>query len=368
MSLYSSVQPLSQRTNGKYLPNDSVDFVMDFAGREVDPSTIRISGELYITTDAQGDVLLNGTQQIFIDPKVGAHGIFQQYITSLPDAGIVVENFANVPRWIAMKEAATQTKTGTGSILSHVIELKAPNQEQMRSVLGVGGDKLLVSFSIKPYCALTHAMNNISYSKTGTVKLTCLMASATQLLFGAGCDANTSYYLKNLQLDYLSSPDTQQPLTMMKVSSLKQTLSSSNQQLSVIMPISSSSLSMSFVRLAEENTLTNNYTQLAVVPAVTRVEFSYNDIVSSVFITYALENKPEITVNALLSLDSTGKYDLLQDILDVEKGLTENYLIGTLFGDVALANNTKVGVNIQSAVQGGDAFAAYLYFTGMMQF
>ena len=127
MSLYSSVQPLSQRTNGKYLPNDSVDFVMDFAGREVDPATIRISGELYITTDALGDVLLNGTQQIFIDPKVGAHGIFQQYITSLPDAGIVVENFANVPRWIAMKEAATQTKTGTGSTLSHVLELKAPN-------------------------------------------------------------------------------------------------------------------------------------------------------------------------------------------------------------------------------------------------
>lgn len=366
MSLYSSVQPLSQRTDGKYLPNDTIDFVMDFGGREVMPSSIRISGELYVTVNVAGD-LVDATQDIYLDPKVGAHALFQQYITSLPDAGIVVENFQNVPRWIAMQEAATQTKMSTGSTLSHVIELKTPNEQQQRAILGIAGEKTKVSFSIKPYCALTHSVGNISYSKTGTVKLTCLMSGVTQALWGADVGVNTSYYLKNLQLDYMSAVDTRGPLSMMKVSSLKQTLSSSNQQLSVIMPISSSSLTMSFVRLVEENTLTNNYTKLAVVPGVSRVEFSYNDIVSSVFITFALENKPEITYNALQSMGSTGKYDLLQSLIDVEKGITENYLIGTLFGDIALSSNTKLGINIQSAVQGADAYAAYIYFTGMMQ-
>lgn len=363
MSVYSSVQPLSQRQNGEYLPADTIDFVMDFAGREIIPTSIRISGELYVT---QNDVIINGSQDIYLDPKVGAHGLFQQYITSLPDSGIVLENFQHVPRYVAMKECATETNISTGGTLNKVIELRSPTQEQQKAVLGASGDKQFASFSIVPHCALTNSLGNISYTKTGQIKLSCLMSSVTQLLWGADVGATTSYYLKNLQLDYMTAPDTNQALTMVKISSLKQTLSSSNQQLTMIMPISSSSLSLSFVRLAEENVLTQNYTKLAVVPDVSRVEFSFNDIVSSVFITYALENKPEITYNALLSLDSEGKYNLLPTLLNAEKGQAENYLIGTLFGDTALKVNTKVGVNIQSAVQGADSYACYLYFKGLM--
>jgi hypothetical protein len=279
---------------------------------------------------------------------------------------VVVENFQHVPRYIAMSEAAQQTKVSTGSTLSHVCELKSPTELQQRAVLGVEGDKTKVSFSIKPHCALTHAIGNISYSKTGQIKLTCLMSGVNQLLWGANVNNTTSYYVSNLQLDYMSDIDTNGPLSMMKVSSLKQTISSSNQQMSVIMPISSSSLTMSFVRLADENQATNNYTALSVLPGVERVEFSYNDLVSSVFLTFALENKPEITYNALRSIDSAGKYDLLQTILDQSQGMLENYLIGTLFGDTALSSNTKVGVAIQSAVQGAEAYACYMYFKGMM--
>lgn len=367
MSLYSSVQPLSQRTDGTYLPSDTVDFQLDFAGREIDPASIRISGELYITTGPDGTVPFTGETNIFLDPKVGAHSIFQQYITSLPDVGMVVENFQNVPRWIAMQEAATQSKISTGSTLEKVVELKTATSAQSRVSIGVSGAKDVVSFSIKPFCALTHATGNISYSKTGTIKLTCLMSNVNQLLWGSAVNADTSYYLKNLQLDYVSDLDTMKPLKMLKVSSLKQTLSSSNQQLTLIMPISSSSITMSFVRLSEENVATNNYTALQTVPDVTRVEFSFNDIVSGSYITYALENKPEILYNALQSMDSLGKFDLTQDFFDLEKGFTQNYLIGTLFGNIAVKSNTKLGVNIQSSVQGNAAYACYLYFRGIMQ-
>jgi len=367
MALYSSVQPLSQRSDGKYLPSDTIDFQLDFAGREIDPASIRISGELHVTTDAAGLVPFDGDTNIFLDPKVGAHGIFQQYITSLPDSGVVVENFQNVPRWVAMQEASTESKVSTGSTLEKVIELKTATPAQSRVALGVSGEKVTASFSIKPFCALTHATGNISYSRTGTIKLTCLMSGVNQLLWGEAVNANTSYHLKNLQLDYMSDVDTNQPLTMLKVSSLKQTLSSSNQQLSVIMPISSSSVTMSFIRLVDENTPAVNYTELTTVPDVSRVEFSFNDIVSGAFITYALENKEEILYNALLSMDSTGKFDLTQEFFDIVKGFGNNYMIGTLFGNVALSQNTKVGVNVQSSVQGNNAHAVYLYFRGLMQ-
>lgn len=363
MSLYSSVQPLSQRQDNRYLPNDSVDFLLDFAGREIDPASIRISGELYVF---QGDVQVDGSLDIKLDPKVGAHSLFQQYITSLPDAGIVLENFQHVPRWIAMHESGTNTKVSTGSTLEKVVELRTATPAQSKVMLGVSGEKIVPSFSIKPVCALTKATGPISYTRTGTIKLTCLMSSVYQMLWGEAVNATTTYYVKNLQLDYMTDIDTNQPLKMLKVSSLKQTLSSSNQQLNVIMPISSSSLTLSFIKINEENTATVNYTQLETVPNVSRVEFAFNDIVSGAFVTYALENKEEILYNALLSLDSQGKFDLTQSFFDVLKKFTNNYLIGTLFGDIALASQTKVGVNIQSGVQGTDTYACYLFFRGMM--
>jgi hypothetical protein len=362
MAMYSSVQPLSQRPDGTYRPSDTIDFVLDFAGREIDPKSIRISGVLNVT---QNDIVVDGTSNIFLDPKVGAHGLFQQYITSLPDAGLVLENFQNVPRWVAMSEVAKNTKIGTGSTLSHVIELKAPGNLQSKAMLGMVGDKVC-TFSFKPVCALTNSTGNISYSKTGTIKLSCLMSSVTQFLQGSDVNNTTNFTISNLQLDYMSAPDTQGPVSMMTVSSLKQTLTSSNQQLSLTVPATSSALTMSFVYISRENILTENYTRLEVVPDVTRVEFSFNDIVSGSMITYALENNEEIVLNALKSMDSEGKYDLVQSEIDTLSGYKTNYLIGSLFGNVAVAKNTRIGVNIQSSVQAGTSMACYLYFKGMI--
>lgn len=365
MSLYSSVKPLSQRPDDRYNPNDTIDFQISYAGLEIDPQSIRISGELYVEVTPNN--LVDGSQDIHLDPKVGAHALFQQYITSLPDAGLTIENFQHVPRYIKMKEASSQSKISTGSTLSHVVELKTSTEQQSNVLLGVSAGKGFASFSIKPMCALTNAIGPISSSKTGTIKLTCLMSSVSQLLYGGDVTNLVNYYVKNLQLDYMSTSDTKQPLQMAKVSSLKQTLTSSNQQLSIIMPITSSSLTMSFIELANENTLTNNYTSLDVVPNVSRVEFSFNDIVSNAFISYALENTPEILYNALMSMNSSGKFDLTQTIVDSEKQFVDNYLVGSLFGNTALKQNTKVGVGIQSDIQGATAFAVYMYFVGMME-
>lgn len=357
---YSSVLPLAQKANGQYNSNDTVDFVLDFMGREILPQTIRISGTLVAT---KADAQVAGNEAIYLDSKVGAHALFQQYITSLPSTGNVIENFQHVPRWVAMHTAAQQSKEQTGSGIDSVCELKCPIDGSTAAQLGKVGGK---SFSIKPWCALTHSVNNISYSKTGQIKLTCLLSSAFQVLWGEDVDATCDYYITDLRLDYMTAADTMQPVLMTRVSSIKQTLTSSNQQLTLLLPISSSSLTMSFCNLAQENTATVKYTKLELVPDVTRVEFSFNDIVSGSMITFALEDKPEITLNALGSMDSFGKFDLLQTLFREEQGQAENYLIGTTFGDIMLANVTKFGVNIQSSVQAATAMAAYLYFKGVM--
>jgi len=353
MSLYQSVLPLSQRADGRYNPSDTIDFVIDYAGREIVPGSFRISGSLSVITGAGGGAI-TGDSEIYIDSATGAHGCFQQYITSI-GTGSVIENFQHVPRYVAMTERAQNTLTGSVSTLAHVVELKADYDEHEPIVLA-GVPK---SFSIKPIFGLNFTDKPLGYSKFGQLKISCLLSSVTQLVFGADCDASTSYYLSDLQLDFKTVAESYDgPVNMRVISSLKQSLSSPNQQLSVVMPISSSAVTMSFVPLATENVLENKYTRLAQVPGVSRVEFSFNDIVFGTAVTFALEDNPEIEYNALESMDSAGKHALLAD--------GTNYMIGTTFGDRMLIN-TKVGVNIQSTVAGAQALALYMYFKGVTQ-
>ena len=80
--MYSSVLPLSQRPDGQYKPTDTVDFVLDYAGRQILPGSFRISGNLTIrVVDARtgNPRFLNGTDKIYIDSACGAHACFQQY-------------------------------------------------------------------------------------------------------------------------------------------------------------------------------------------------------------------------------------------------------------------------------------------------
>lgn len=348
MSLYSSVLPLSQRPDGTYRPGETVDFVLDFAGRQIIPGSFRISGSIGVTT--QNDAIA-GTDKIYIDSATGAHGAFQQYITSI-GTGAVIENFQHVPRYVAMQERAQNTLIGSSSTLSHVIELKNDRDEHQAIVLA-GEPK---SFSIKPMFGLNYTDQPLAYSKFGQLKISCLLSSITQLLFGEDIDDTTAYTLSDLQLSFMTLPETYKGAVNMRViSSLKQSLSSGNQQLSVVMPISSSALTMSFIPLATENTLPNKYLGLKAVPEVSRVEFSFNDITFATNLTFSLEDYPEIAFNALKSMDSAGKHTVLQD--------GENYMIGTDFGQMLM--NTKVGVNIQSGVTGQQALATYMYFKGI---
>lgn len=352
MSLYSSVLPLSQRPDGQYKPGETVDFVLDFAGRQIIPGSFRISGNLLITTGAQNNPI-DGTTKIYIDHATGAHGCFQQYITSV-GTGAVIENFQHVPRYVAMTESAQNTLIGSVSTLSHVVELKCDKDEHTPIVLA-GQSK---SFSIKPIFGLNFTDQPLSYSKFGQIKISCLLSSITQLVFGPDVDATTSYSLSDLQLNFMTLPDTYKgPVNMRVISSLKQSLSSPNQQLSVMMPVSSSALTMSFVPLDTENVLPEKYLNLTPVPEVSRVEFSFNDITFATNLTFTLEDWPEIAYNALLSMDSAGKHAVLQNEV--------NYMIGTEFGQMLM--NTRVGVNIQSGVSAAAAMACYMYFKGITQ-
>jgi hypothetical protein len=348
MSAYSSIYPLSQRTNGQYLPNDTVDFLLDFAGREIVKNSIRISGNLVVT---QGEAVVNATQDIYFDAKTGCHGLFQQYIVSSSDK--VIQNFQSAPRWLAMMESAKNSAITCGGTLDHAAALQCAKDEDTQIIMAGGK-----SFSVKPYIGINNSSANLPYSKFGQIKITCLVSSITQFLFGDNVNANTAFYLTDLQLSYRTVPEvTVGPVVMEVITTIKQTVSSQQNQLSVICPNASSAIALSFVPLATENALTAKYTRMSQLPAVKRVESSYNDITVGVSLQFALENPQEISLNYLMAMGWDG---ITSQTVD-----GDYYGIGFDFGDRVLPN-TKIGVYIESEI--ASAYAAYMYFKGLTEF
>lgn len=345
---YSATYPLSQRADGQYLPGDTVDFLLDYAGRQIVRNSIRISGNLVVT---QAGDPVNATQEIFFDSKVGAHGLVQQYIVSSNDR--VIQNFQAVPRYLAMMESARNSAITTGGTLVNAASLKCAKDDDTAVIMS----NPPVSFSFKPYVGINNSSGDLAYSKFGQIKITCLLSSISQFLFGAGVNENTSFYLTDLQLSYMTVPEAStSPVTMEVITSIKQTVSSPQNQLSVICPNASEAVVMSFVPLATENAQTEKYTRLSQLPTVSRVESSYNDITIGTSLQFALENPQEIALNYLMAMKWDG--------ITAETVDGEYYGIGFGFGDTVLPN-TKIGVYIESAVVQNQPFAAYMYFKGL---
>ena len=351
MSAYSASYPLSQRANGQYLPGDTIDFLCDYAGREIVKNSMRISGNLVVT---QTDVPVNASQAIYFDSKVGAHGLVQQYIISSQDR--VIQNFQAVPRYLAMMESARNSSITTGGTLVNAASLKCAKDEDT-SVIMANGPK---SFSIKPFVGINNSSANLGYSKFGQLKITCLLSSITQFLFGPDVNENTDFYLTDIQLSYMTVAEaTTGPVTMEVVTSIKQTVSSPQNQLSVICPNASNALVMSFVQLAAENQMGESYTRLIQLPAVSRIESSYNDVTIGTALQFALENAQEIALNYLMAMGWEG--------ITAETVDGAYYGVGFGFGDAVLPN-TKIGVYVESGVAQNQPFACYLYFKGAATF
>lgn len=344
---YSATLPLSQRANGQYLPGDTVDFLLDYAGKQIVRNSIRISGNLVVTQDEDP---VDATQAIYFDSKVGAHGLVQQYIVSSQDR--VIQNFQAVPRYLAMMESSRNSAITTGGTLVNAAAMKCAKDEDT-AVIMANGPK---SFSIKPYIGINNSSADLGYSKFGQIKITCLLSSITQFLFGDNVNENTAFYLTDLQLSYMTVPEAVSgPVTMEIITSIKQTVSSPQNQLSVICPNASEAVVMSFVQLAAENQQTQKYTRLIQLPAVSRVESSYNDVTIGTALQFALENEQEIALNYLMAMGWEG---ITAETID-----GEYYGIGFGFGDAVLPN-TKIGVYIESGVAQNQPFACYLYFKG----
>lgn len=366
---YASVQPNSQRP--QYLPGDSVDFIANFAGREIITGSVRISGRVVVTKGANFANPMDGTEAIYYDPKVGAHALFQTITTSF--SGVVKDHCQAYPRYVKHHSVANEDSVMCVADVESACSLKLNSHTETPVVLATtnGAAPPVAttdgrSFSIKPMIGINSASGNFGYSRVGETKISLQVSTLTQFLYGADAAAattpNLNFYLTDLQLHYRTLPDSMSkaPLIMNVWSSLKQVIGSNNTNLSMNVPLAARAVSCSFINLANENTLTNNFLQFDIPTNVSRVEFAFNDSTTAL-VQFPLEDQTEIFYNALRAMAPDSRpipiHALKQD--------GKNFMLGISYEQIQM--NTKIAINIQSGVTSANPLAAYLYFLGAVQ-
>lgn len=347
---YIIVKPLAQKD--QYNPMDIVDFLIDVgAGNEVVGNSLRLEGEIF-TTQA-GDFPTTDTK-LAIDSRAGAHCLFQQLVTQFSDR--TVENMNFYPRYVAQKSDTNEVVVNKMAVSANATELKMLNDEDTIAMLSLDNGVYGRSFSIKPMFCLNNATGNFAYAKTGQIKVSTTLGSVAQVLFGADATpADTTYYIKNLQLAGRSVPQSQASakVTMMVNSCVRQVIASNNTSLSVIVPIPTNSFSASFRNQTGEATFNQNYQQLDELPALKRVELSFSDSLSNL-LEFPLETTEEITLNYAASMGTTGLHQFQPG--DGCRG------VGLAYNEIL--SNSKLGINLISEVINTDPYSIYIYFKG----
>lgn len=361
MFRYHTVYP--ENTKSSYGEFDTVDFVVTFENRALVANSMRLESDLNVYST--GTTKLAATDQIYVDPKIGAHSFVSAIQTEFQSRGMV-ENLQEYPRYVKMVGDTTMTVQDTMNS-ENTCELRAPSEKVMLSVLR--GPCLNTratvddnDFSIKPRFCLNSMSANLNYTKSGAIRVSVRLGRNAAALYGAGVTADSSYSLKNLRLCFSSAPPVGSGKVMLRTKlNIKQAINTAFANVATKVPAVCNAVSCSFQRQDQENTNESNNTQTQVLPNVSEVQFLFNDSQSE-YITYQIRDREELLLRYIQSFADVGRNSVNLSKLKAN----ESFGIGLPFRDLIDLSNQKFNVQIVSEV-GINPFIMYMYFHSMVE-
>lgn len=360
---------LPENSASTYTEFDNVDFLMTFEGRKLLGNSVRLVGELRVK-DAGVDI--DRTKQVYLDPQVGGHSFIETIATTIQTKG-QIENLTGYPRLVGMTADGTQDPLSQMNS-ENVCELKAPKKEMtLLEMIGedTGASTTIndkCSFSVKPMFCLNATAGvgsndiSISYKKTGAVRVVFTLARVFNALNGADVDANITYQLSNLRLEYTSVPeDNVNNKTFHRIKyHIRQSVLSSRSNVSSKVPASVMGVSCSFVKASEENSGVANGLQRQFLPLIDQLSFLFNNNTNE-YIAYKLDDREEILSRYIESMRKTGHNSMSLRMLKAN----ESFGVGLYFGGemVNLANQTfNVSIVSADTTINNNPLSMHLYF------
>jgi len=381
--LYRSVFPLTQQT--EYKQNQTNKFILGTEGQSILPGSVRITGNCSIRQGADAIV----AQQIFYDPLVGYHGLFAK-IESGTRAQSTVETLTYYPRLVKTKASGRSYAVSLAVDSFNTIEGRAASFQQVQGLIqGLGTTDensvadTAIPFSIVPDIWLNKLDSALPGSRIGNeVIIQFTMSPIQQFLFGSDVDANTTYTVTNLKVQWEAIPETSNkaPINYEKYVDDRQLMNSGVTSINVVAPgVMVDSVHMTFINNNSEFTLTNNFLQCSAPPGqapytpvgpeysnntmynygLERIIWSINNSDTSVS-GFTQDNREEILWNGLrsLNLEPLAWSSALEDPFAPDK-----YLVGIPFGGLQDLMSKRFAVQLYSKCDNTDnTYVCYMFF------
>ena len=373
--VYHRVIP--ENLKDSYVEFDQVDFNLSFEGRKMVVGSLRVEGELEVLHDGRvltSDVSVDGSlikdKYISFDGMVGAHAFCESFTTSI-SGGRIIENLTEYPRYVKMATTATE---GTSDMNNskNVCQLKAPRDTMTNMYMK--GEKLATDypaplrcnpdFSIKPLICLNSGSGNLSYKKTGDVRVSLQMNRIAGALGGVDNNAKTTYGVRDLRLRYVSVPeDNEDSSVVLKTKlNIKQSIQSSFANIQTKVPALVTAVSVSFLEQANENSSKYNNQELNNIPNLSQTQFMFNDSTNTL-ITYLIKNNSEVTQRYIDSFLDTGRNRLSTEDLSNNNGRG----VGLDFGQVIDLSQQRFSLQLTSEVSSSNPLIAFMYFHSFIE-
>ena len=315
--VYHESEPENRRAS--YKPFGVVDFVLNANGRSLVPNSIKIEGDLVVTSDGNTQLPANYNEVIKFNRKTGIHGVVESISCSTIKQGSL-ESINNYARLVCMEETAT-AEVNDAMNASKQVELKNPYevfsglyteiQPQTYKAVGDGINGTADSsndFSMKPrVCLNRFTGGNLAFAKTGAMKITLTLARSFAFLYGTVPD-NATYELQNLRCCCSTVPSAPSPpaVLMNKTSAIKSSITSTLANISANVASSAvKGVSVSFLEQAHENTKGNDNYKLEPLPNLQELQFIFNDSLNK-YINFVLKTDSEILDSAVSLLTRRG--------------------------------------------------------------
>ena len=369
---YHETEPENRRDN--YEAQSVVDFTLNALGRSLVPNSVKVIGEFVVLSDGTTQVAKDASSTHKINRKAGIHSVVESCSVSTMNQGNL-ELLNNYARFVAMEETGTAYVDDYNQA-SKQVELKAPNEviaglycniDPQTYDNNAGGQSDLnrnVSFSFKPRCCLNRfAGGNLSFAKTGQMKLSLTLARNLSALYGINLNAGVKYQLKKLKLCYATVPSESSPppVLMNKTHNIKTSISSSFANISANVPSSSvKGVSISFQKQSDENTSGVDNYKLQRLDGLNQLVFIMNDSLNK-YINYQLQSDSEILDHAVQSFGSMGHNNV--NVSQITKA--DSYIVGSAFSSFVDLTRTSMDIQLKSSINA--AHNVYLYFHSSIQ-
>lgn len=366
---YNATNP--QNLKPQYTDYDILDFKISGPGQCLVGGSVRLLFDVEVLNN---DTL---TKICSYDGYSGGHAFIESINTSTALQGSI-ETIRFYSRQIACRARALLAPEDLFN--SHLVAEGRCNDEIL-------SDKLLkgfvpMSYANEPYaegttaldvclrldCALNSFVgdNLLPLDRTGAITVSISLPRSASVLFGnSDIGGAQTYLIKNPKLLYNTIADTgKNPKThVMQVrSDFKQSINSSFVNINSTVPLTANAFYLNFIRADKENNNQYNSQACEVLPGVSRVSYIWNDSFSQA-ITYELDNVVDYLSNFKRAINSSS--DGNSSLSLVQNAADDCFGLGLQFGTYVDLRQQKLSINIESAVQSGVPFTAYVHFTGI---